>query len=416
MLSTSRLDDSDPGDSRSPIDMTMNSSCEYVCTVIADDLTGACDASVQFANFGYSAVVVLDRASISSATAQVIGVSTDSRGDAPAEAACKVRQIADLIGQPGKGQIFKKVDSTLRGNIAAEINAAMMAFGCRAGVIAPAFPEMGRLLSGGWLVTPPPGAIAPIHLPTLLTEQGLTGLAHFDQAAIAGQPDRLRIRMNDGFARGVRFFVFDGVSDSDLEIAVTAASGLDPRILWAGSAGLARSLARFTAGNHRPPAPGPISLGSASEPEVPVVFAIGSDHPVTVEQLKALAANRPVEAVHADPEDLPAAITALRSRRTVIARLDPGTTGEASVRDFFAGLLNATVHGLVISGGDTASLVFSALGAAFIRLAGEVVTGIPWGRIGGGRADGICVATKSGGFGAPDALIQTADFLGVSMT
>jgi len=41
---------------------------------------------------------------------------------------------------------------------------------------------------------------------------------------------------------------------------------------------------------------------------------------------------------------------------------------------------------------------------------GEVLPGIPWGMLRGGRFDGVLVVTKSGGFGAPDALIRIAEF------
>ena len=65
---------------------------------------------------------------------------------------------------------------------------------------------------------------------------------------------------------------------------------------------------------------------------------------------------------------------------------------------------------LVLSGGDTASLVCRALGVRRIELEDEIVAGIPWGYLSGGAFDGRRVATKSGGFGAPHALIQVADF------
>ena len=69
------------------------------------------------------------------------------------------------------------------------------------------------------------------------------------------------------------------------------------------------------------------------------------------------------------------------------------------------------IRGLVLSGGDTALLVCRALGAHGICLKGQIVLGIPWGTLIGGHAHGLPVATKAGGFGAPDALVRAADFL-----
>jgi len=67
--------------------------------------------------------------------------------------------------------------------------------------------------------------------------------------------------------------------------------------------------------------------------------------------------------------------------------------------------------GLVMSGGDTAADICLAIGAERLHLRGEVANGIPWGVLRGGLADGLPLVLKSGGFGAPDALIAAVDFL-----
>ena len=73
-------------------------------------------------------------------------------------------------------------------------------------------------------------------------------------------------------------------------------------------------------------------------------------------------------------------------------------------------IIKHSPRALVLSGGDTASLVCRALGVRGIQLADEIVPGVPWGYLSGGVFDRALVATKSGGFGAPHALIQVADF------
>jgi uncharacterized protein YgbK (DUF1537 family) len=67
--------------------------------------------------------------------------------------------------------------------------------------------------------------------------------------------------------------------------------------------------------------------------------------------------------------------------------------------------------GYVMSGGDTATDVSLSMGITCLELRGEVANGIPWGVIRGGRANGLPLVLKSGGFGAPDALIAALDFL-----
>jgi uncharacterized protein YgbK (DUF1537 family) len=92
----------------------------------------------------------------------------------------------------------------------------------------------------------------------------------------------------------------------------------------------------------------------------------------------------------------------------VVLNLSVRQTSVERVRELIGNAAAATA--LVLSGGDTASLVCRALAVRRIQLADEIVPGIPWGYLSGGAFDGWRVATKSGGFGAPHALIQVADF------
>jgi uncharacterized protein YgbK (DUF1537 family) len=64
----------------------------------------------------------------------------------------------------------------------------------------------------------------------------------------------------------------------------------------------------------------------------------------------------------------------------------------------------------VLTGGTTALAVAGALGATELRLHGEVVAGLPLGELVMGPHR-VPVVTKSGGFGAPDALDRAAEAL-----
>jgi len=62
--------------------------------------------------------------------------------------------------------------------------------------------------------------------------------------------------------------------------------------------------------------------------------------------------------------------------------------------------------GLHLSGGETAYYVLKELGAHSIEIRGQIADGVPWGRIEGGPLDGTLVVTKSGSFGAPEAITE----------
>ncbi len=59
---------------------------------------------------------------------------------------------------------FKKIDSTLRGPVGAEIQAAMTAAGASIAIVAPAFPAMGRIVERGTLRTTGRGAVPDIDI------------------------------------------------------------------------------------------------------------------------------------------------------------------------------------------------------------------------------------------------------------
>ena len=95
----------------------------------------------------------------------------------------------------------------------------------------------------------------------------------------------------------------------------------------------------------------------------------------------------------------------------VLLRVPLEAFDENAVRPAAEAVRRGMVGALVLSGGDTARLLCGALAADAIHLGGEVLPGIPWGRLEGGLADGTTVVTKSGGFGGPDVLLRVVDSL-----
>jgi uncharacterized protein YgbK (DUF1537 family) len=338
------------------------------CLLIADDLTGACDAAVHFARRGYRTHVRLDS---HHEETSVLAISAESRHLSAAELRRVMDDLAQRLPVARARILFKKIDSTLRGNVGAEIAAALTAFGCEAAVITPAYPAMGRTVEEGYLRVRAAEAI------DLAARLALETSVHVQPGAVSA-----------AIQSGARFISVDAACDRDLD--TIAAAGLESgrRILWCGSAGLASALARTLpcwAGR----GPRSRAVPAAPRPASSVLFCIGSSHPVTVEQQRHLRA--------------------LGRSEHVVLNLPVRQTSLERVRELVGNAAN-TATALVLSGGDTASLVCRALGVRRIQLEDEIVPGIPWGYLSGGAFDGWRVATKSGGFGAPHALIQVADF------
>jgi uncharacterized protein YgbK (DUF1537 family) len=348
------------------------------CLLVADDLTGACDAAVHFA-----ATVLVERGT-HAAGASVVSLSTGSRDLAPDEIRRAIFSVAAEFPAESAARVFKKIDSTLRGNTGFEIAAALEAFRCDAAVVCPAFPAMHRMVEGGFLRVSTAPDFAPLDVAARLQLQSGLACAHTTPAGIAAL-----------LSAGVRLVSVDADSDAGLDRIAAAILPMGRRILWAGSAGLAAAMARLLRPEcASPPAPG--RTGAA-------LFCLGSDHPVTLAQQAALLAERP--SVAAGGRESVAG--ALGRGEHVVLRIPRGLVSVEQVRECIDG---APAAALVLSGGDTASLVCRAAGVSRIELCGEIVPGVPRGIIRGGAFDGVSVVTKSGGFGRRDTLVQVADF------
>ncbi len=150
--------------------------------IIADDLSGAADCAIGFAAHGARTVVTLDAAAaVEVGGADVVAADVDSRRLAPADAAARNLE-AWRSGMAPHRRLYKKIDSTLRGNWAAETAALQPSAGLA--VVAPAFPATGRVTRDGRMfVNGQPledtdiwrleGLTGPADMVALLEAQGL---------------------------------------------------------------------------------------------------------------------------------------------------------------------------------------------------------------------------------------------------
>lgn len=380
--------------------------------VIADDLTGAADSGVQLLRSGYRTAVFFQGEPVDGAELDAVVVDTDSRSLPPDSARKRVFEAVSAIG--ATDLVFKKVDSTLRGNLREEIEAAMEATGRQRAVVASAFPGSGRTTVKGTqlahgepvhrtdIATDPRTPIQEGHIPTLLA--GLRPLEHLGSYELQ-DGSRVGQALND-----CRCLIADATEDGHLRALVEAIP--DPsEVLWVGSAGLTLALGSVYPGD-RPPGsePGPLARNA--------LIAVGSLNPVSREQLRVLLRGglRGVE-LAASPDDPGAAgvedaISGLRmalkqgESAALYSPSDSGRTKPEAVAQAMAEVVCRigpdSFEALALTGGDTAAAVARGLGASGIELLGEVEAGVPVGRLIGPRP--YPVVTKAGGFGGRDTL------------
>lgn len=330
--------------------------------IIADDLTGALDAAAPFAARGLRVRVALGPEHLGAALAQapeVIAVTTASREIAPADATAAMRRTLRALPPM---RIFKKVDSRLKGNIGAELDA--LDFG--QALVLPAVPEFGRVVRGGCVAG--------------------FGVDH---------PIDIRARLG---RHAMRAEIPDTLTSGDMAQALRAAPA---GALLIGARGLAEALAAQMTG--RPPRP------VATLPGPAALFGIGSRDPITLAQADALRADPGTHFVGAPNGRVPPLPDAPRLLVQALPgdhALDGAEVAE-NLAAALAPLLRPGFGTALLCGGATAEAVLARRGVGWLEIRGECLPGLVV-----SVTNGLTILTKSGGFGDRDSLLRVADMIG----
>ncbi|MCX7840542.1 MAG: hypothetical protein N2559_13980, partial [Anaerolineae bacterium] len=312
--------------------------------------------------------------------------------------------------------IYKKIDSTLRGDPAGELGAVLNTLGETRALVAPAFPAQGRTTRNGHQyvdgVLLEQSAFARVistsNLVALFGHIAPTTLLTLD--VVRAGHATIHARIADA-----RVIITDAETDADLDTIAQAA--LDARIrVWCGSAGLARAMARQITLTPTAPAPRDVSTRHGI-----TLAVIGSRHPRTREQVE-FARAQGVPVIQPDARVFTAesetGIVATRERiaaqtdRAVILTTVGCDDAPLEGRELAARLAQIVVPliargnigKLVLSGGDIAAAVCHALDADALWLRGEIEAGVPWGALLGGTGAGLTVVTKAGGLGLAETV------------
>lgn len=425
------------------------------CLVVADDMTGGGDAGAQFAKKGLRTLLVTPGISADLPADylkwDVLVVNTHSRAMDAAQARQEVAAILQRLDLNRFGVIYKKIDSTFRGNIGGEVDAILETSGLPVGFLTPAFPEMGRTVKDGILMVKgipvaetevsrdPACSVKDSNLANLLRRQSPCGIDLVDHRQVASALGSLREAVCRKRQAGAKILIFDGLERKDLETIAAVGFERPPLPLFIGSAGLAEAVAtRFAEQIRLTPA-----LPSATTSAAHALVVCGSASAVSRRQLALMAqvAGFPCIEIRSSfalqaPSDRAAeegmirrtASDALR-RGSVILSVSPGRTAcsdaddrpaAQAIAEALGGIAAHALAGsgvagrdvaLILTGGDTAMAVLAPLGIKGIEIGGELLQGIMAGRITGGPFSDAQVVTKAGAFGKDDALLRVVQRL-----
>ena len=403
--------------------------------IVADDLTGAADSGAAFAQRGWVTEVFWG-GTPPDEDAAVWAFDADSRRCASGEAGRRHRDALRRYLTPDR-LLFKKIDSTLRGQPAAEIAAlcaTLQELGrTTLGIFAPANPAMGRITRDGHVfVRAEPlertetwrreHSYENADLAAILVSAGLRPIK-LPLAQVRADAPELRKALHAFAAEAARepgtIVICDSENDDDLCRIAGAARGLAATGFYIGTAGLAKALAA------QGPLPQPrvISLEPTTRG---TLIAIGSPAQASRAAARKLAVYLNVRPVRIDGSALRRFDSAaevmfalsimgqVATGNDVVAVLEPVEGSESPpdpghARIFAATLADALKHmgALIVSGGETATALLAQCQVHGIRLLGEIEPGLALGMTRGKVQ--VPIVTKPGAFGDENCLIRCVD-------
>jgi uncharacterized protein YgbK (DUF1537 family) len=433
--------------------------------IIADDLTGANDTGLQFAKAGIPTVVWMGgnlqhnplNESLEEQHDAAYVLNTETRGMTAPSAYEAVVKLRNEMEWDRYDMIYKKVDSTLRGNIGTEIRALMEGGMFDFAAIVPAYPANGRVTVGGYhllhgnlledteIARDPKSPVQGSYVPELVSSRSGLATGLVDIREIRGG-ETIR-RVNELLAERTRQIVFDIASDQDLSILTKQLMSLQVKILWVGSAGLAGAICAETRSARTNTFQSAAVRTSFSRG--PVLVIAGSMSAVTSNQVRTLS-TQGTRLITVDPLKLSDSISAndyvreaadkaselLRSGEDVVITTEhpsgdhggnseqplPVKVQRAGAAELIASQLGsigarlASAHplsGIVLTGGDTAYQTCKQLGIRALKIIDQVEEGMPVCEVYGAAeaAADIKIVTKAGAFGNDSSLARAMEKL-----
>lgn len=423
--------------------------------IIADDFTGSNDAGVQLVNKGLTVNVVFDWQNADLANSftlnhgqddnnAVIVVNSETRSTSVIETKARIKKVLENFSH--FRPIYKKIDSTLRGNIGTEIETLLDHSEYQAALVIPAFPKMNRIVKNGLcyvngvelqnteFATDPKTPVLSSNVKNNIDQQTRLLSAQINLETLRN--NQLKQTIENLISAGYKILIVDSETDNDLQLILGQIKPLLDKLLLVGSAGLLDFMPKAKKENKQP---------KTKTSNAPLLVIAGSMSEMTQQQISYAMENGgsnwrlfTINIIDLLYHSISHQLTPYQTE--IQASLDSGhhciVRTCASYRDRFAidlhcqhynlsrielGEKIATALGqlvnqlkfdnLFLTGGDVAISVAKSLGAKGFTIEGEVCHGVPYGRLISQPPLPYRVFTKAGGFGAKNILLKSLAFI-----
>lgn len=410
--------------------------------IIADDFTGANDVGLQFIKYGFSVISVLDISVLNKQElkkADVIVIDTESRFLTPDLAYKKVKQAVRCLKELHVKRFYKKVDSTLRGNISYELKALSDELNCAFLPFVAAFPDAKRTTINGYVYVngkilhetsfnyDTGNPVLSSYLPAILEKGELYKVSSVFLSDIRNK-HVFKNEIKDKIIKGAKVIAFDAKTNKDMSLIAEAFKNAN---VAAGAAGFSGFLAKFWLKNKTLR---PIETYEFDQGNIFGVF--GSINEVTRSQINEIKKRKKANVIEINPAAylfkknssflrnnlMKKIINKLDDNDTIIytaptlksvketmkickaKQVKSGKYISEFISDIVQKILKKTsLNRIVLSGGDTAFEVCNDLGIKAVRIKNKILTGVA---LVEDLEKKYSIVTKPGGFGPHNALMD----------
>ncbi len=411
--------------------------------IIADDLTGASDTGVKLIKKGYKGEILIinDYLAIENISSdnEILIIDTETRELKGKKVDKKIEQIIKNLKLKDDDLIYKKVDSTMRGNIGQELEILLENYNYDFCIFAPALPSNNRkVIDGKLFVNNKPLGESEYYdgdfnydeaskVKTLIEKETNLKVDNIYLGVVEEGKDKIKIEIESLAKEGSRIIIIDANTEKNFQDIISAGKELPNSILYSGSAGLAEYIDNiFTFNNNY----------NSIKPAIHIknLFLSGSRRSLLEEQVNYFKNNENVFELKLDPEEiinnkeeymqetLVMLLNSIDQYDNLLVWPDPNYKNieilnnfinnnhltfysfGKKIKGFFGELTqlfysNYSEINLVITGGDTAAGICKKLNISNLSIVQELLEGIPLSIGYSPEYGNINLVTKAGGFG-----------------
>ncbi|WP_298997892.1 four-carbon acid sugar kinase family protein [uncultured Desulfovibrio sp.] len=431
-----------------------------IIAVIADDFTGANDNGALLAAKGFSSATCLGLAHWNPkefTQCDAVCLNAESRLLHREDAYKAVYDAVTEFNKEKPALVSKRIDSTLRGNVGAELEAAIKAMDDTHGhsqtlaVLVASYPHSGRICVGGYQIVHgvplerspiAKDAATPVHHTAVLkiiADQTSLPCGFVSLEKVLAGPAAVRETIEAARAQGCRAVVCDAVSDDDIAVIAQSLAdapyplvSLDPGPFTSELAAARIEAPRAEFENRIF-----LTVGSTSELTRVQLETLRLAHPchiVSMNVRKVLAGEaesqaecrRVLEAVFAAPEEAKVlGVCTAASKEDVFSMQEMSQTLGIAPSEISRRINMALAHvaqealknenlrigGLYTSGGEVTVSVMRTLKAGGFSVRIMVLPLAVYGHIIGGEHPDLPMITKGGFVGDKDSLVECMEYL-----